>query len=84
MLTRTEMEKIIRAGGSVMLGGRIITRIAELPAVEKPEVIKQAVSSTTSAPTPVEPEVEAEAGTPDTTVSPPLAEKKTTRKRKGK
>jgi hypothetical protein len=30
-LTRTEMEAIIRGGGSISLGGRIVSRIDQLP-----------------------------------------------------
>lgn len=31
MLSRSEMEAIIAGGGSVLHGGRIITRVADLP-----------------------------------------------------
>jgi hypothetical protein len=34
-LTRQEMEKIIKGGGSVMIGGNIITKVSGLPETEE-------------------------------------------------
>jgi hypothetical protein len=34
-LTRQEMEKIIKGGGSVMIGGEIISKIGDLPETEE-------------------------------------------------